>query len=359
MRRRAAPIVLAVAALAGAVGCGSGGGTATSATTGTTPAAAPAAAQESPAVRLAEPTAGTTLHAHHAPDGTLHAQLAVRGTAVANQTLRIQLSCPGRSCTRFVLSDDAGAFAATMDVALPATLSRLTVGADYATIPDPRTAASLKVSIHRPRTPAPRRTSSRPREQEPTTPSNPATTPTIPAPTTAETPTPAGTRRTMTVIGDSLAVGMKPYLGSVLPGWTVTVDGRVGRPLAEGMSILNSTSLPSGSSSVLAISLFTNDDPRNTTQLSSAIDTTLHAVGSTGCVIWATISRDPVGGISYNAANDLLARKASANPHLRIADWATYVTTHPGTLSSGNVHPGPAGYRARAALYAQAASGCP
>jgi hypothetical protein len=358
VHRRVAPIVLALAALV-AAGCGAGGGGAT------TPAPpAPAPPEESPAVRLDTPGSGTTLRAHHAPDGTLHARLAVRGTAVANQTLRIQLSCPGRSCTRFVLSDGAGAFAANMDVALPQTLSRLTVGADYATVPDSRTAASTKVSIHRPRTPAPRRTTTT-REQEPQQPptatstQSTQTTPAIPAPST-ETDMPAGTRRAMTVIGDSLAVGMKPYLGSVLPGWAVSVDGRVGRPLAEGMSVLRGTSLPpSASSSVLAMSLFTNDDPRSTPQLASAIDQSLRAAGPSGCVVWATIARDPVGGVSYQAANDLLQRKAAATPRLRIADWAGYVSAHPGTLSAGNVHPGPAGYRARAALYAQAAAGCP
>lgn len=163
----------------------------------------------------------------------------------------------------------------------------------------------------------------------------------------------------MTVIGDSLAVGMKPYLGAALPGWTVTVDGRVGRPLAEGMGLVSAAGLPSASSSVLAISLFTNDDPRGTAQLSSAIDASLRKVGANGCVIWATIARDPVGGVSYAAANALLARKAQSTPRLRLVDWAAYVAAHPGTLSAGNVHPGPAGYRARAGLYAAAAAGCP
>jgi hypothetical protein len=139
----------------------------------------------------------------------------------------------------------------------------------------------------------------------------------------------------------------------------VSVDGRVGRPLAEGMGIVRATSLPPSRSSVLAISLFTNDDPRATSQLSAAVDQTLAEVGAGGCVIWATIARDPVDGVSYAAANALVARKAAADPRLRLVDWAAYVDGHPGTLSAGNVHPGPAGYRARAALYAQAAAGCP
>jgi hypothetical protein len=304
------------------------------------------------------------LRAVRAPDGSLHTTVLVKGMAVASQTLRVQLSCPDRSCNRFVLTDSDGAFSVRLAVTLPATLSRLTVDADYATIPDTRTAASVKVSVHRPRTRARHTDTSvadtpAPSDQTTAIPAPAAATPTVPAPTTSGQTTPAGTRRTMVVIGDSLAVGMQPYLDTVLPGWTVSVDGRVGRPLAEGMGIVRATNLPAPGSSVLAISLFTNDDPRATTQLSAAVDQTLTKVGTGGCVIWATIARDPVGGVSYTAANALLARKAAANPRLRLADWAAYVDSHPGTLTAGNVHPGPAGYRARAGLYAQAAAGCP
>lgn len=49
-------------------------------------------------------------------------------------------------------------------------------------------------------------------------------------------------------------------MAGALPGWNVTVDARVGRPLAEGMQIFDST--PGRSHTVYAFSLFTNDDPR-------------------------------------------------------------------------------------------------
>jgi hypothetical protein len=360
-------MVLLVAALI--AGCGSDGGerAATATTVPRTTTTPPPAAEQSAAVALSAPARGDTLRATRDAGGTLHATVRVAGRATGSQTLRVQLSCPDRSCSRFVLTDGDGAFAVRMPVTLPATLSRLTVDVDYATIPDPQTVASVKVSVHRPAATVHARPGSSSSSSE--APSSPPTT-TVPSPSPAPpvatipaspsgATTPAGTRRTMTVIGDSLAVGMKPYLGTVLPGWTITVDGRVGRPLAEGMGLVRAADLPPARSSVLAISLFTNDDPRGTAQLSAAVDATLAEVGADGCVIWATIARDPVGGVSYAAANALLARKAASTPRLRLVDWAAYVEAHPGTLSAGNVHPGPAGYRARAALYAQAAAGCP
>ena len=61
------------------------------------------------------------------------------------------------------------------------------------------------------------------------------------------------------VNGDSLAVGMQPYLNQFLPGWTISVDARIGRPLAEGMSRLAAGAAQS-KQTVYAFSLFTNDD---------------------------------------------------------------------------------------------------
>src|SRR3954452_7985270 len=74
----------------------------------------------------------------------------------------------------------------------------------------------------------------------------------------------------MVVVGDSLAVGMAPALRTALDGWRLWMDARVGRPLAEGMGILDSTQLP-GPSVVLAMSLFTNDGPRNLPALEAAV----------------------------------------------------------------------------------------
>jgi hypothetical protein len=362
MRRRTISALLIVVACA--TGCGSGGGPEVTSTTDAAPGpAVPSADQPQARVRLDAPKPDAALRAVRAPDGTLRATVDISGHALASQTVDVDLSCPGRSCRRFALTDTAGAFSVRMTPTLPAALSRLTVEVDYATGPSAETVASVKVSVHRPRVRRAKATTAPTTTERSPAPPPTETPPAVTAPQQTTQPdgppAPSAARGTMTVIGDSLAVGMKPYLTSLLPGWTVAVDGRVGRPLAEGMAIVHAARLPTSGSSVLAISLFTNDDPRNTAQLSAAIDDTLQRVGAAGCVIWATIARDPVAGVSYRAANALLVRKAAATPRLRLADWAGYVDAHPGTLSTGNVHPGPAGYRARASLYAQAVAGCP
>jgi hypothetical protein len=62
----------------------------------------------------------------------------------------------------------------------------------------------------------------------------------------------------------SLAIGTAGPLSLDLPDWNVRFDARIGRPLAEGLSILAGTALPSTelpARTVLAFSLFTNDPP--------------------------------------------------------------------------------------------------
>ena len=107
------------------------------------------------------------------------------------------------------------------------------------------------------------------------------------------------------------------------------------------------------------MSLFTNDDPTHTDALEAAVRRTLALVGSRGCVIWATIARPPVNGVSYRAANTLLERLAASNPALVIVPWAEQVAANPALVGADGVHPTPAGYQLRARLYAQATQACP
>lgn len=158
----------------------------------------------------------------------------------------------------------------------------------------------------------------------------------------------------LTVVGDSLAVGTEPPLRTALPGWRVTSDGRVSRPLAEGMGMLAMTPLRPAPD-VLALSLFTNDDPRNVDALDAAVRTSLDLAP---CVLWATIVRPPVAGLSYRRVNARLRALAEEDPRLRIVDWATAVAGHRRWLTKDRVHPTATGYAERARLYADAALGC-
>jgi len=163
----------------------------------------------------------------------------------------------------------------------------------------------------------------------------------------------------VTMIGDSLAVGTEALLPAALPGWTVHTDARRGRPIREGLDVLSRASVPRGS--VLAFSLFTNDLPASTPTLQTALRAGASAVGPKGCQVWATIARPPVGGDASEPANDVLRRldgKRVMGTRTVAADWAALVAIEPSLLGPDRVHGTLEGYRARAALYAQAVRRC-
>ena len=160
----------------------------------------------------------------------------------------------------------------------------------------------------------------------------------------------------MVLVGDSLAVGTQSPLTNALSGWSLTTNGRVSRPLAEGMGIVRGMS---ERPPVLAISLFTNDAPGAVDTLRSAVRETITRQAGHGCVVWATIVRPAVGGVTYARANQALAELAAENPGvMKLVPWAQQVEAHPEWLASDGVHATPAGYSARAQMYAEAARSC-
>ena len=160
----------------------------------------------------------------------------------------------------------------------------------------------------------------------------------------------------MVLVGDSLAVGTQSPLTNALSGWSLTTNGRVSRPLAEGMGIVRGMS---ERPPVLAISLFTNDAPGAVDTLRSAVRETITRQAGHGCVVWATIVRPAVGGVTYARANQALAELAAENPAvMKLVPWAQQVEAHPEWLASDGVHATPAGYSARAQMYAEAARSC-
>jgi lysophospholipase L1-like esterase len=212
-------------------------------------------------------------------------------------------------------------------------------------------------SDERPATTAPPAPAQPPATQPPAPPTTPTQTTPAPDPTPNVIESRTGKRR-LFVIGDSLTVGVAPLLEPVLPGWTVAVDALGGRPLAEGMKILDATSFPRDGSVVLGMGLFTNDDPADVAPLRAAVRRSLEKAGPRGCVIWATVSRPPQHGSSYDAANALLNDMARTEPRLRIVQWAQRIQAQPALMIPDQIHPGPEGYRLRAQLFAEAAMSC-
>jgi hypothetical protein len=350
-------------------GCGGGGGGSSDTATTTDRPTLP--------VRIDNPKPDVVLTAARREGARLGVTLTVSGRADAAQTIEVAASCSERECTRVVFSDGAGDWSARLDVLLPARRHRLAITAGYPTAVAAAARPVVRISVRAPkgateprRRKSPRRGSSTSSPTPTPTPKGaPATSVPRPAPetttqappappVTTSPPTPGASRQALLLIGDSLAVGIKSLLPSLLPGWRVTVDGRVSRPLAEGMGIIGATPIPSDGGTVLAVSLFTNDDPTRTAQLQAAVRTTLDRVGSRGCVIWATIVRPPLNGVSYAAANNLLQHMAESEPRLRIVPWAEQVSARPSLVGGDGVHPTPVGYRLRAQLYARAAQSC-
>jgi hypothetical protein len=326
--------------------------------TTTTPDATPS--PSTAAVSIVAPAEGSTVRGRRSADGRVAATIAVRGRADALQTVRIDGRCIARPCTKIIYTGARGEWKARLQLVLPPHTRRWTVRADYAVTSVPRSAAKATFAIHatRPAAPSHRPAPSRKPAPRPTTPRTTTETspPADPAPLSPSSR--AGTGR-LVMVGDSLAVGVRTLLPALLPGWQVEVLGRTSRPLAEGMRVLSSLDLAGGTTRpVLAMSLFTNDDPTNTSGLQAAVSRTLQVVGPRGCVIWATIVRPPVNGVSYQAANALLERLAASDRHLVLVPWAQQVAANPSLVGADGVHPTPAGYQLRARLYAQAAQSC-
>ena len=160
--------------------------------------------------------------------------------------------------------------------------------------------------------------------------------------------------REVLLVGDSLADEIAHLLPAALPRWRVWIDAEWGRPLAEGMRIVADEPAPPA---ILAISLFTNDDPRDVPALEAAVRATASRPG--GCAVWATIVAPAYAGTSHDGANRLL-RRLARDPELtlELVDWARAVQRDASLLSGDEVHASPAGYRARALMYAQAIRAC-
>jgi hypothetical protein len=317
-------------------GCGSspGGSQATTATAATI------------AIAILEPADGRRLKATPTTSGALSARARVRGRARPGSAIFLSAGCRPRRCQAQASAGADGGWSATMTLSVPRAARFVTIDANAQrdVVADGSAVATVEL-VEPARPPARAGTRRAPRS----------------ASGDAASRTRAPARRTLPrdvlVIGDSLALGMAEPLEAALPGWRVRTDGRIGRGLAEGMRVLGEQTSPPA---ILAFSLFTNDDPGNTRALEAAVRSTATRPGS--CVVWSTVVRPPLRGVSYEGANTLL-RGLANDPELalglQVVDWAAEVAQSPSLVaSSDGVHATPAGYRARALLYAAAIQSC-
>jgi hypothetical protein len=286
----------------------------------------------------------------------IRAMADVAGRGNAGDLVQVSTGCDDPRCAAGTQVDPTGHW--TVRVLLKATKSypRVRVvaqtGAQVAISlarlepPKAKIASRRHARAHttRPATTSPAATSASATTSTPAAPASPSPSPSNLAPSR------------MVLVGDSLAEGVESPLTNALRGWTLSTNARVGRPLAEGMGIVRSMS---ERPPVLAISLFTNDAPGAVDALRSAVRETITRQSGHGCVVWATIVRPAVGGVTYARANQALAELAAQNPSvMKLVPWAQQVAAHPEWLGSDGVHATPAGYSARAQMYADAARSC-
>ena len=341
---------LAIALVLGACGAPACGGDDEEAPARTTTVAE----TEPGAISIAKPEQDDRIKAS-AGDGRLSARPEVSGTADAGSEVVVTGGCNVEGCVVQTEAGTDGHWTARVRVDAPQDAPEARLTAYYrGLVVGPEDRVELRLAA-----PATKRASSDGGggggggggSDRPPVPPDSLDPQPIPAPSGG-----GGGSGTLVLIGDSLAEGIEPLLPAQLPGWRVTADALTSRPLATGMAILDQTRVPPGA--VIAMSLFTNDDPANTGALEEAVRTTVRRAGARGCAVWATIARPPFEGRSYASANALLRRlDAQYGRRLVLVPWAELASRN-GWLAGDGVHATPEGYRERARLYAEAARSC-
>ena len=152
------------------------------------------------------------------------------------------------------------------------------------------------------------------------------------------------------VVGDSLAVGLEPYLGQLVAPRTVVWDASAGRTTPEGLVRLRAE-LRAVTPRAVLISLGTNDGPRPE-RFRDRIRRALRAIPSGICVVWADIDRPARKG-PYRRLNEVLTHEARHDSRLVVVHWHRAVARHHVHLRDG-IHPDTAGFDYRSRMFARA-----
>ena len=143
------------------------------------------------------------------------------------------------------------------------------------------------------------------------------------------------------IVGDSIAVGLQPYLTEMITDRQVTFDAKNGRTTPQGLRALR-FELARYAPQAVVINLGTNDgsDP---VRFAARIDKALRVVPRSACVFWPTIVRAPRKG-AYKQLNRVLRHAARRDRRLTIINWDRMVAKGTGALRDG-VHPTQESYR--------------
>ena len=152
------------------------------------------------------------------------------------------------------------------------------------------------------------------------------------------------------IVGDSLAVGMMPFLGQMISDREITFDAKAGWTTPQGMRALR-IALKQYAPQTIVMSLGTNDGA-DAGVFADRVRRTLSVLPSEACVVWPAIMRPRRKG-DYHGLNRVLRQEARRDDRLTIVNWDRMVAKGTVGLRDG-VHPDADGYRFRSWVTAAA-----
>ena len=159
---------------------------------------------------------------------------------------------------------------------------------------------------------------------------------------------------TVGIVGDSLTLGVEPYVGAEFANrgcQVLFVNARKSRPPAEGVAVIEGLSSLGWMPDILVVALGTNDDT-DEVAFGSQIDWVMELAGDRP-VIWVNIDRESTEG----ALNHALMAAEMRHSTLWVQDWNGFADANPTLRAHDGIHLTPAGYAQRAALMAHEVTG--
>ena len=160
------------------------------------------------------------------------------------------------------------------------------------------------------------------------------------------------------VLGDSLAVGTYPYLGSMLPDRRLRYEAQVGINTDQARSALKRLLQKNLVPPVVVVSAGTNDSALNPSAWRAEVEQILRMLGPNRCVVWSNIVRPKSSSGGPGPLNAVLTSVVGQYENLDVVDWAAMAAAHPRWLVHDGIHPDEQGMRARAEGLAEGVLQC-
>lgn len=151
------------------------------------------------------------------------------------------------------------------------------------------------------------------------------------------------------VVGDSLAIGTRPFLDPLVPSFSLSWEARNGWTTPQGMRALRAQLREMPDPRAVIISLGSNDGP-SAVRFQDRMRRILKRIPDDACVVWPSIVRPARKG-DDRGLNRVLKKMAGRDDRLAIVDWQGAVRTGRVRLRDG-LHPDEKGYRSRSHMIA-------